>query len=115
MITSDMFLLTIEMEAFGVSSNAAHCLAILISSLQHKRSCDPKVIIPKDNFENMTNIKTLRILKKHLLDLDKHNFIKLVDNKDHFDVDIMPFLTRLDELKAVYDERMKDKKHPFSD
>ena len=110
-----MFLLTIEMRAFGVHRNAAHCLAILNSNLQHKRSCDPRVVISKDNFESLTNIRTLKTLKKHLIDLDKHNFIELIENKDHFDVNIMPFLTRLDELRAVYDERMKDVKHPFPD
>lgn len=108
-----MFLLTIEMCAFGVSRNARDCLSTLLRNLHYKRICDPRVVIPKDNFEPFTHIKTLKTLTKHLIDLDRHNFIELENKKDHFAVNIMPFLTRLDELRNVYDERMKDVKHPF--
>ncbi len=115
MITSDMYLLTIEMSAFGVHRNAAQCLGILITNLQHKRVYDPRVVILKDSFEDLTNVRTLKTLTKHLIDLDKNGFIELAHNKDHFLVNIMPFLTRLDELRSVYDERMKDVKHPYYD
>ncbi len=115
MITSDMYLLTIEMSAFGVHRNAGNCLATIIANLQHKRICDPRVVIPKEDFESLTNIRTIKTLIRHLIDLDKHGFVEMTNNKDHFIVNIMPFLTRLDELRAVHDERMKDVKHPFPD
>jgi len=115
MITQDMYLLTIEMTKLGVSRNAADCLSIILMNLHHKRINDPVIVIKKDDFQNLTNIKTLRTLTKHLVDLNKHKFVELENHKDHFVVNIMPFLVRLNELETIYNERMKDVKHSYLD
>ena len=113
MIDVHIRLLTIEMQFLGSTVNETHSMARLLSQPHFNETCDPRITFSKNDTWQYLHVKTLRVATRYLKNLAANDFIELEISKDSFTVNIMPFLTRLDELRAVHDERMKDIKDPF--